>query len=208
MIEIEDWGIIDFTTAWDRQRELVQKVLKCERPSTLVLCEHPRVITIGRGGSFKNIVKTEEELLKENTDIVEINRGGDVTLHAPGQLVGYPIFHLSDFKEDLHWFLREIEECIIELLQEYSVESGRVEGLTGVWIEGERKICAIGLNCSRWVTSHGFALNVNNDIRDFEMIVPCGIENKGVTSLKKELGQDIDFKSVKTRCAEVFKRKF
>ncbi|MES2767170.1 MAG: lipoyl(octanoyl) transferase LipB [Bacteroidota bacterium] len=208
MIEIEDWGVIDFKTAWERQRELVQQVLKGEKPSTLVLCEHPRVITIGRAGSLQNVLKTPEELLKENIEIVEINRGGDVTLHAPGQLVGYPIFHLSDFKEDLHWFLREIEECIIELLKEFSVESGRVEGLTGVWIENERKICAIGLNCSRWVTSHGFALNVNNDIRDFEMIIPCGIEDKAVTSLKKEIGEEVDFKEVKAKCGEVFKRKF
>jgi lipoyl(octanoyl) transferase len=208
MIEIEDWGIIDFKTAWGRQRELVQQVLKRERPSTLVLCEHPRVITIGRAGSLANVLKTPEELLKENTEVVEINRGGDVTLHAPGQLVGYPIFHLSDFKEDLHWFLREIEECIMELLKEYSVESGRVEGLTGVWIENERKICAIGLNCSRWVTSHGFAVNVNNDIRDFDMIVPCGIDDKAVTSLKKEIGESVDFTRFKVKCAEAFKRKF
>ncbi len=208
MVIIEDWGVIDFKTAWERQRELVQKVLKREKKSTLVLCEHPRVITIGRAGSLQNVLKTPEELLQENIKIVEINRGGDVTLHAPGQLVGYPIFHLSDFKEDLHWFLREIEGCIIELLKEYSVESGRVEGLTGVWIENERKICAIGLNSSRWVTSHGFALNVNNDIRDFEMIIPCGIDDKAVTSLKKEMGEEIDFNEVKAKCAEAFKRKF
>jgi len=208
MIEIENWGMIDFSAAWSRQRELVQQVLKREKPSTLVLCEHPRVITIGRAGSMANILKTPKELSEYNIKVVEINRGGDVTLHAPGQLVGYPIFHLSDFKEDLHWFLREIEECIIELLNNYSIHSGRVTGLTGVWIGGERKICAIGLNCSRWVTSHGFALNVNNDVRDFEMIIPCGIENKAVTSIRNENSQEVDFKKLITDCADIFKRKF
>lgn len=208
MIEIQEWGLIDFIEAWEKQRTLAAKVLKGEQPSTLVLCEHPTVITIGRNGTDANVVAPPEELAIRGVNVIPINRGGDVTLHNPGQLVGYPIFRLTDFREDLHWFLREIEECIISTIGQFGVSGGRVDGSTGVWVEQQRKVCAIGIHCSRWVTSHGFALNVNNDIREFEMIIPCGITDKDVTSIEKEIEGEVDFNRVKEICIEEFRSRF
>lgn len=208
MIEIEEWGLIDFNEAWEKQRTLAAEVLKGDRPSTLVLCEHPTVITIGRNGTEANVIATQDELAERSINVIPINRGGDVTLHNPGQLVGYPIFRLTDFREDLHWFLREIEECIIATIGQFGVLGGRVEGSTGVWIEHQRKVCAIGIHCSRWVTSHGFALNVNNDIREFEMIIPCGITDKEVTSIQIESHDVVNFQKVKEICAGEFNRRF
>lgn len=207
-IIIEDWSLIPFREAWSRQEEYVREIQKGTRRSTLILCEHPAVLTIGREGGEHNVTVSGEFLSAMNIETIPINRGGDITAHNPGQLIGYPLFHLSQFKEDLHWFLREIEEIIIQVLQEYGIESGRVEGKTGVWIEGERKICAIGLHCSRWVTSHGFALNVNNDLSLFDMIIPCGIPDKSVTSMSKELGRSIDMDELKEKCRNRFISKF
>lgn len=208
MIQIEHWGLIDYRTAWNRQAELAKEVHTRQIPSTLVLCQHPTVITIGRNGTTDNVRLSEDELLKMGVEVIPINRGGDVTLHNPGQLVGYPIFRLTDFKEDLHWFLREIEQCIIEVLTFYNLSAERVEGLTGVWLEKQKKICAIGIHCSRWVTSHGFALNVNNDISAFDMIVPCGIADKAVTSLQQEVIEPIEFAQIELQCEEIFSRHF
>ncbi|MFN8367417.1 MAG: lipoyl(octanoyl) transferase LipB [Candidatus Kapaibacterium sp.] len=208
MITIEHWGLIEYNAAWDMQKQYVAEIQRGERNSTLVLCEHPTVITIGRNGTEDNVTASNDELDKHEVSVIPINRGGDVTLHNPGQLVGYPIFRLTDFKEDLHWFLREIEECIIELLQHYSILGERVDGLTGVWIDKQRKVCAIGLNCSRWVTSHGFALNVENDISEFNFIVPCGITDKEVTSISKECNQKIAIQEVAEICAQIFSKKF
>ncbi|MBI3258116.1 MAG: lipoyl(octanoyl) transferase LipB [Ignavibacteriae bacterium] len=208
MIEIEEWGLIDFNEAWERQRILAADVLKGEKRSTLVLCEHPTVITIGRNGTDANVIATTDTLTEKRVNVIPINRGGDVTLHNPGQLVGYPIFKLTDFREDLHWFLREIEECIIATIGQFGVLGSRVDGSTGVWIEHQRKVCAIGIHCSRWVTSHGFALNVNNDIREFEMIIPCGITDKEVTSIEIESSDVIIFQKVKEICASEFLRRF
>jgi len=173
-----------------------------------VVCEHPTVITVGRAGKQENILLPTKFLESKGIKVVYNDRGGDVTLHNPGQLVGYPIFNLYDYKTDLHWFLREIENAIIELLASFNIMGERVEGLTGVWIERERKICAIGLHCSQWVTSHGFALNVCNNLDEFNYIVPCGIQNKGITSISKELGTEIDFTIVKQKCIEVFEKRF
>jgi lipoyl(octanoyl) transferase len=136
--------------------------------------------------------------------MIPINRGGDITAHNPGQLIGYPLFNLSEFREDLHWFLRSIEDIIMQVLEEYGIASRRVEGKTGVWIEEERKICAIGLHCSRWVTSHGFALNVNNDLSIFDWIIPCGIPDKDVTSIHRELGKNIDMEDLKEKCRKAY----
>jgi lipoyl(octanoyl) transferase len=170
----------------------------------LILCEHPPVLTIGREGG-EHHVKIDPALLSlQGIEMIPINRGGDITAHNPGQLIGYPLFNLSEFKEDLHWFLRSIEDIIMQVLEEYGIASGRVEGKTGVWIKEERKICAIGLHCSRWVTSHGFALNVNNDLSIFDLIIPCGIPDKEVTSIKREREKNIDMEDLKEKCRKAY----
>ncbi|TNE35994.1 lipoyl(octanoyl) transferase LipB [bacterium] len=206
--DVQDWGLIDFQLAWDKQNELVSKIQKGEHKSTLVLCSHPLVITMGRNSNYDNLVLPRQEYDKRNIKVIDINRGGDVTLHNEYQLVGYPIFNLNEFKPDLHWFLREIEEVIINTIAELGISSSRVEGLTGVWIEEQRKICAIGLHCSRWVTSHGFALNVSNNVKDFDYIVPCGIDDKEVTSIKDEIGTDVDISKVKNIVIDKFAQLF
>lgn len=205
MITIEHWGLIDYNEAWARQKELQVEIQNNRRDSTLVFCEHPAVITIGRNGGPHNILP---EAAERGIPVLPVNRGGDVTLHNPGQLVGYPLFRLSDFREDLHWFLREIEQCIIETIAESGIAGSRVEGLTGVWVGGERKICAIGIHCSRWVTSHGFALNINNDMSDFATIIPCGITNKAVTSMAAETQLPVSLADVRTVCEQIFTKKF
>lgn len=208
MIQIQDWGLIDFDEAWTRQMELVRQAQENPKNNFLVVCQHPTVLTIGRKGTSENVVVSPEFLKTMGVKVVEIDRGGDVTMHNPGQLIGYPIFNLTNYKQDLHWFLREIESVIIELLDSFSISSGRVEGLTGVWIEETRKICAIGLHCSRWVISHGFALNVNNKLDEFNYIIPCGITDKEVTSIEKELGIEIAFDKVKDKCINIFEKRF
>ncbi len=208
MPEYQDWGLINYNEAWDRQRLLVSEIKSGRKKSTLVFCQHPTVITIGKTGTIDNVLQNVDYLNSRGVEVVYNNRGGDVTLHNPGQLVGYPIFNLKDFRTDLHWFLREIEAVIIELLASYGIASGRVEGLTGVWIGNLRKICAIGLHCSGWVTSHGFALNVNNDMDEFSFIVPCGIDNKEVTSMSNELGMNVAMDEVKRDCKKFFDSHF
>lgn len=184
---VQDWGTIEFYDAWRRQRELADAVLRLDQPDTLVFCEHPPVITLGRTTQDGSVLTSRELLAQQGVDVIEINRGGEATVHNPGQLVGYPIFNLNRSRLDLHWFLRLLEQAVIDALAEHTVQAQRVEGLTGVWIGESRKICAIGLHCSRWVTSHGFALNVSNHLDLFEAIVPCGIRERGVTSLASEL---------------------
>lgn len=208
MIEVQNWGLIDYQTAWDKQKELVSEIQVNRNKNVLVLCTHPSVITIGKSGHDSNVLPSTEFLNEKGIQVIKNNRGGDVTLHNPGQLVAYPIFNLSMFKEDLHWFLREIEQIIIELIAEYGLVGGRVEGLTGVWLENSRKICAMGLNCSRWVTSHGLALNANNDISEFDYIIPCGITDKAVTSIAKELNHPIDFAELEMKCERIFRKHF
>lgn len=206
--EIIDLGVIDYRAALLRQKEIIDLVQQEKRPSTLMLCEHPTVITLGRSTKEGNITASKEFLQQNGIDTFEINRGGDVTLHNIGQLVGYPIFNLAYFKTDLHWFLRAIEDCIIDTISHWGLTGGREKGLTGVWIDGNRKICAIGLHCSQWVTSHGFALNVNNDLKEFSYIVPCGIREKEVTSIAQETGKKADFDLVKKLCIHAFQEKF
>ena len=205
---IQDWGTIEFNEAWRRQRELVDAILRSDQPDTLVLCEHPSVITLGRTTQQGSVVVDSDVLKLQHVEVVEINRGGEATVHNPGQLVGYPIFNLTRTKPDLHWFLRTIEQCIIDVLHEYEVVGGRVDGLTGVWIDGTRKICAIGIHCSRWITSHGFALNVNNDLGLFDAIIPCGIRDKGVTSLEAETGRVIEMRELRTKIVDAFRKNF
>jgi lipoyl(octanoyl) transferase len=206
--DIQKWGLIPFRQAWKQQEELVKEIQKGNARSTLVLCQHPTVITIGRNGGMHNIVASQELLADNNVEIIPINRGGDITLHNPGQLIGYPIFRLTDFKEDLHWFLRNIEQAIINVLANFGLNAGQYPGYTGVWLQEERKICAIGLHCSRWVTSHGFALNCSNDISAFNWIIPCGIQEKEVTSLQKELNDTIDLTEIEALCIQEFTKIF
>lgn len=208
MFEYQDWGLIEYGAALEAQNKLINDVTENRNKNFLVFCEHPSVITVGRNGRESNIIASNEFLKSKGIEVYDINRGGDVTLHNPGQLVGYPIFNLSAYKEDLHWFLREIEQCIIDLLENYDIKGERNQGLTGVWLEKERKICAIGFHSSRWVTSHGFALNVNNSLLEFNYIVPCGINDKKVTSIQAEIGEKIDFEDVKIKLKDIFKHKF
>jgi lipoyl(octanoyl) transferase len=208
LLEFQDWGLVGYAEAYERQKRLVQEITTNRGRSVLVLCEHPTVITIGRNGSVDNVLFKIDYLKRIGIEIVDVDRGGDVTLHNPGQLVGYPIFDLSTYKEDLHWFLREVEQCIIELVAGYGITPSRIEGLTGVWVGGERKICAMGFHCVRWVTSHGFALNVSNDLREFGYIVPCGIQGKSVTSIEVETALKVDFEGLKAKCRFEFGKRF
>lgn len=208
MLTIEDWGLINYHDAWERQRHLQGRIQAGAKNSTLVFCQHPSVITIGKNGSRDNILLPQSQWNEHGVEVINVNRGGDVTLHNPGQLVGYTLFRLSDFHEDLHWFLREIEECIIETIAECGLIGGRVEGLTGVWVENYRKICAIGIHCARWVTSHGFALNVHNNLQEFSYIIPCGIHDKEVTSIQlereKKMQSPMSLEDVQNICTKRF----
>lgn len=209
---VQDWGLIKYRDAWIKQEELVQSIQSGTSHSTLILCEHPTVITIGKEGGEQHLLISSEFLQSSHIEVIPINRGGDITLHNPGQIVVYPIFNLMDYKQDLHWFLRAIEQVIIEVLKHYNITSDRISGKTGVWIDQKRKICAIGLHCSRWVTSHGLAFNISNDIKQFEWIVPCGINNMDITSLSQELGYIPDMNEVKQLCLKefetIFEKKF
>lgn len=205
--KLEDWGLIDYQIAWDKQKQLVIDVQK-GKESTLVFCEHPSVITIGKNGTEENLTQTKDFYQIKGIDVIWNNRGGDVTLHNQKQLVAYPIFNLTNFKQDLHWFLRTLEECVIETISHYGLKGERFEGYTGVWLEQQRKICAMGLHCSRWVTSHGLALNVSNDLSEFEFIIPCGIKEKQVTSISAEIGTYIDIEEVKKQLLNAFQKNF
>ncbi len=205
--KLEDWGLIDYQIAWDKQKQLVIDVQK-GKESTLVFCEHPSVITIGKNGTEENLTQTKDFYQIKGIDVIWNNRGGDVTLHNSKQLVAYPIFNLTNFKQDLHWFLRTLEECVIETISHYGLKGERFEGYTGVWLEQQRKICAMGLHCSRWVTSHGLALNVSNDLSEFEFIIPCGIKEKQVTSISAEIGTYIDVEEVKKQLLNAFQKNF
>jgi lipoyl(octanoyl) transferase len=179
----------------------------------LLFVEHSPVYTLGKSGNISHILIGEEERIEKGIEFFKINRGGDITFHGPGQLTGYPILDLDKFKTDLGWFLRSLEEVVILTLTEYGLKGERSKGETGVWIEPdikgkERKICAMGIRCSRWITMHGFALNVNTDLTYFDYIIPCGIQNKRVTSLKKELGYHLPIEQVKQCVKKNFEKVF
>jgi lipoyl(octanoyl) transferase len=179
----------------------------------LLLVEHPPVYTLGKSGKLSNLLFSEEERKEKNIEFFHINRGGDITFHGPGQVVGYPIIDLEKMQPDLGWYLRSLEEVIILTLADYGITGGRSKGETGVWLDAdipgrERKICALGIKCSRWITMHGFAFNVNTDISYFDGIVPCGIENKQVTSLQKELATVVSLAEVKERIKKHFEQVF
>jgi len=194
-IAVENWGLIDFEEAWERQKQIAESVRQQKTIGTLVFCEHPSVITLGRNTQSESVLASPFQLSEQHIKVIPINRGGEATVHNPGQIVGYPIFNLSLLRPDLHWFLRTIEQSVIEVLSGFNIAAETVKGLTGVWV-AEKKICAIGIHCSRWITQHGFALNVNNDLLEFENIIPCGIEDKGITSMKWEIGHTVTIASV------------
>ena len=204
-------GLIDYKEAWDFQEEIFQNTIGEKirirngendliTKNYLLFCQHPHVFTLGKSGSEDNLLLNDSELTENNASFYKINRGGDITYHGPGQLVAYPIFDLDHFFSDIHKYLRFLEQAVIDTLLEYNIESSRVEGLTGVWIEGDttraRKICALGVKSSRWVTMHGIGFNINSDLSYFSHIIPCGIDDKAVTSMQKELGYELDFEKV------------
>jgi len=199
-------GNVDYKEAWDYQTELFDAIVQDKinnrklpeeqqkiTDNYLIFCEHPHVYTLGKSGLEEHLLINNEQLAAKKATYYKINRGGDITYHGPGQLVGYPILDLDNFFTDIHKYLRLLEEAIILTLQDYGIEAGRIKGLTGVWLDhvkqkNPRKICAMGVKSSRWVTMHGFAFNINTELDYFNNIVPCGIEDKAVTSLEKELG--------------------
>jgi lipoyl(octanoyl) transferase len=188
-------GQVEYQRAWQLQRELAALRVDRKIGDTLLLLEHPPTITLGRGAKEEHILASRETLYERGVAVHAIDRGGDVTFHGKGQLVGYPIFHLGDYKKDIHWFIRQIEEAIILCLRDWGVEGERFPQHTGVWVDKE-KVAAIGIKVSRWVSTHGFALNVSTDLREFELIVPCGIQQYGVTSLQSILQSDISMEAV------------
>jgi lipoyl(octanoyl) transferase len=233
-VRFSDLGVMDYQTAWDYQEKLLQEnvrikssvaslqpvsttfnPLQSESTTThhLLFVEHPAVYTLGKSGNAENVLINEEMRSLKGIEFFRTNRGGDITFHGPQQIVGYPILDLEKFYTDIGKYLRNIEEMIILTLAEYGIKGDRSPGETGVWIDPsikgrERKICAIGVRSSRWITMHGFAFNVNTDLNYFNYIVPCGISDKQVTSLEKELGYKIDFEDAKQRVKRNFEKVF
>ncbi|MCF8309275.1 MAG: lipoyl(octanoyl) transferase LipB [Bacteroidales bacterium] len=214
---------ISFQDAWNYQEELFQKIIEGKKDESksykqyLLFCEHPHVYTLGKSGQEQNLLISEEFRRRKQIEYFKINRGGDITYHGPGQLVGYPIIDLEEYQLGVKSYIFHLEEVIIRTLREYGIEASRLKGIIGVWIDadkpsGARKICAIGVRTSRFVTMHGFAFNINTDLHYFDYINPCGIKDKGVTSMQKELGREVDFEevseTVKQKFREVFRMTF
>ena len=204
---VERLGLVDYANGLRLQRERVAARKADLIPDTLLLLEHPHVYTLGRNAKKDNILLSGEQLAKRGAQVFEIDRGGDVTYHGPGQLVGYPILDLAAHRRDIAWYMRSLEEVLIAVARDYGVHAGRLAGAPGVWV-GNDKLAAMGVHISRWVTSHGFAFNVNTDLRYFEWIVPCGLRDKGVTSLQKSLGRRIDRDEVAEKVVLHFGRVF
>jgi lipoyl(octanoyl) transferase len=213
-VEFIDWGLTAYQEAWDRQEKIFESTVALkgknrtdgtEIPTSnfLIFNEHPHVYTLGKSGHPENLLLDEQGLKDKNAVYHKINRGGDITYHGPGQIVGYPILDLDNFFTDIHLYLRTLEEAVILTLADYGIAAGRYPGYTGVWLDADndkaRKICAMGVRCSRWVTMHGFAFNVNTDLTYFNHIVPCGIDDKDVTSMQRELGYALDIEEVKIK---------
>lgn len=219
-VAFQDLGTQDYQPTWDYQEELMKKNLETkisnrEHPENqkmtdnhLLFVEHPHVYTLGKSGHEENLLANQDKLKEINATYVKVNRGGDITYHGFGQIVGYPILDLENFYTDIHRYMRDLEEVIIRTIAEYGLKGERSQGETGVWLDvGKpyaRKICAMGVKASRWVTIHGFALNVNTDMKYFEYIIPCGIADKQVTSLKRELEKDVDIEEVKSKIKKHF----
>lgn len=214
-INVSDLGLIDYQQAWDFQEKLLQENVRIKLEASrstndyqlttnnhLLFCEHPPVYTLGKSGHIENLLIDEVQLKEKSISFVPTNRGGDITFHGPGQIVGYPILDLERFFTDLGRYLRSLEETVIRTLADFGIPAGRSAGETGVWLDPEdpakaRKICAMGVRCSRWVTMHGFALNVNTDLGYFNNIIPCGIADKQVASMHVELGRPVPTEEVK-----------
>ncbi len=222
-VKVQDLGSKDYKETWDYQEELFKAIVdtkirnrredaNLKTENHFLYVEHPHVYTLGKSGSFDNMLLNEEQLAEKGATFYKINRGGDITYHGPGQIVGYPILDLENFFTDIHKYLRLLEESIILTLAEYGIESSRSEGETGVWLgvgtPFARKICAMGVRASRWVTMHGFALNVNADLGYFDNIIPCGIRGKAVTSMHAELGKEISLEEVKAKILNHFSKLF
>ena len=225
-IIFRDLGTVDYKETWDFQKNLFDQVLElkktnedlpvCEQVtdySYLLFCEHPHVYTLGKSGSEKNLLINPDLLKGKGAKFYKIDRGGDITYHGPGQIVGYPIFDLEKLSIGLRDYIQKMEEAIIITLKDYGITAGRLEGASGVWLDSNkknraRKICAIGVKSSRYVTMHGFAFNINTDLDFYNHINPCGFTDKGVTSLEKELGQKIDMEEVKDLLKNNFKKVF
>jgi len=201
---VADLGLIEYGAALEWQRRVVAARKAVAVPDVLLLCEHPHVITLGRSGKLTNLRASSQVLRQMDVSFFETDRGGDITYHGPGQLVGYPILNLGDIRRDVAWYVRSLEEAMIRATAEFGIAARRVPGRTGVWVdvsESEEKLSAIGVHLSRWVTSHGFAYNVSTDLRHFDLIVPCGIADKRATSLEKLLGRRIENEEIATRIA-------
>lgn len=222
-VQVLNLGQKAYQATWDYQEKLFQQIITQKSanrtttdnkptPNYLLFVEHPPVYTLGKSGNFANLLVNEQQLKQKGIAFYKTNRGGDITFHGPGQIVGYPIFDLDNFFTDIHKYLRLLEQVVIDTLAHYGLQGARSEGETGVWLDVNtpfaRKICAMGVRASRWVTMHGLALNVNTDLSYFQHIVPCGIVGKGVTSMQKELNQDLDLKSVKQVLQQNFEKHF
>lgn len=224
-VQIQDLGLKDYKDTWDYQEDLFQNILNLKSqnlknehaiqptPNYLLFVEHPHVYTLGKSGDLAHLLLNEEQLAQKNATFYKINRGGDITYHGPGQIVGYPILDLDNFFTDIHKYLRFLEDVIIKTIADYGLKGERSEGETGVWLDVgtpfARKICAMGVRASRWVTMHGFALNVNTNLGYFDHIIPCGIRGKAVASLNVELGvEKVDEEAVKQKIVYYFKELF
>lgn len=228
-VKFTDLGMIDYKTAWDYQETLLQQnvlmktqarkanpgynLMTLATQHNFLLCEHHPVYTLGKSGSMDHVLLSEVAMKEKGIQFFKTNRGGDITFHGPQQIVGYPILDLEKIYTDIGLYMRNLEEVIILTIAAYGIIGQRSAGETGVWIEPgikgrERKICAIGVRCSRWITMHGFALNVNTDLNYFNNIIPCGIQNKQVTSMEKEIGTNVNFEEVKEKLKKNFERVF
>ena len=219
-VNFHNLGPTDYKKAWDIQEKYFDEIFKAklsdekEIPENkLLFCQHPHVYTLGKSGNKNNLLLSEELLKQKNASFYQINRGGDITYHGPGQIVGYPIFNLEDFKMSIKNYVFNIEQIIIDVLKTYGISGERSEGETGVWLAADdksraRKIAAIGMRISKMFSMHGFALNVNTNLEYYDYIIPCGITDKGVTSLQKELGREIDIKEVEKKLLNQFKKVF
>ena len=212
IVHFQDLGLIDYQEAWDFQEQLFKATIdrkiaqrngatEVATENHLLFCEHPHVYTLGKSGSVDHLLLSDDQLTQHDARFYKINRGGDITYHGPGQLVAYPIFDLDLFFTDIHKYMRFLEEAVIATLADFGIKGERYDGLTGVWIEPTtaraRKICAMGVKSSRWVTMHGIGFNVNSNLSYFSHIVPCGIDDKAVTSMQQELGHEVDMSAVK-----------